>query len=135
MRTSRQDWQNGLLAISLGVLVLLALPGCGPAALLIMSVAGGAAAVSGEPQRVYNTQGADFDEQRIAVLRSGGHTSDDVVNLLGNPQTKVFTNGSEEWAYRYYVPPSLFRSGMEKILTIRFQAGKVQEVRYTISAL
>lgn len=115
--------------------ILLALPGCGPAALLIMTVAGGAAAMSGEPQRIYGIQGQDFDEQRIAVLRSEAHNSDDVVNILGHPQTKVFTIGSEEWAYRYYVPPSLFRSGIEKILTIRFQEGKFQEVRYTISAL
>jgi hypothetical protein len=48
---------------------------------------------------------------------------------------KTFTQAGEEWAYRYHVPPSLLRSGIEKILMIRFQGGKVQEVRYTISAL
>ncbi len=57
------------------------------------------------------------------------------MNLFGLPQTKVFTPGGEEWAYRYQVPPSLLRSGVEKILTIRFKDGKVQEVRYSISAL
>ncbi|MEK6717827.1 MAG: outer membrane protein assembly factor BamE [candidate division NC10 bacterium] len=77
----------------------------------------------------------DFNEQRIGQIRSGIHTPEDVVNLLGHPQTKVFTRDDEEWAYRYHVPPSLLRSGMEKILTIRFREGKVQEVRYSVSAL
>ena len=103
--------------------------------MLLISLGGGAVTVSGEPQRAINIQGQDFDEQRITDLRSKARTPDDVVHLLGNPQTKVFTNGGKEWAYRYYVPPSLFRSGMEKILTIRFQEGKVQDVRYSLSAL
>jgi len=54
---------------------------------------------------------------------------------LGLPQTKVFMETDEEWAYRYLVPPSLLRTGMEKVLTIRFRKGTVQEVRYSISAL
>jgi len=80
-------------------------------------------------------QGQDFDEQRVTLLRSGAHTREDVVNLLGQPQTKVFMESDEEWAYRYHVPPSLLRTGMEKVLTIRFRNGTVQEVRYSISAL
>jgi hypothetical protein len=100
-----------------------------------MTAAGGAAAISGEPQRMSNTQGQDFDEQRIPLIRSGVHTPEDIVNLLGHPQAKVFTNSDEEWAYRYHVPPSLLRSGMEKLLTIRFRNGTVHEVRYSISAL
>ncbi len=134
MRCSGDRWVGGLVAAGLGILLLLPSFGCGPAALLVMTLAGGAAAVSGEPQRAYGTQGSDFDEQRVARVRSEGRTSEDVVSLLGNPQTKVFTDSGEEWAYRYYVPPSLFRSGVEKILTIRFQEGKVQDVRYSISA-
>jgi hypothetical protein len=58
-----------------------------------------------------------------------------VVHLLGNPQKKTFTQEGEEWAYRYFVPPSMLRSGMEKILTIQFREGKVQGLRYSISAL
>lgn len=135
MRRSGVRWRGGLGGIGLGVLALLPGLGCGPAALLLMTAAGGAAAISGEPQRMYNTQGQDFNEQRIGQIRSGIHTPEDVVNLLGHPQTKVFTRDDEEWAYRYHVPPSLLRSGMEKILTIRFQEGKVQEVRYSVSAL
>lgn len=126
---------RGLLGGGLVALIWLSTPGCGPAALLLMSAAGGAAALSGEPQRIYNTQGQDFDERRVQRIRSGVDTTGDVVNLLGNPQTKVFTQSEEEWAYRYYVPPSLLRPGMEKILTIRFREGKVHEVRYSISAL
>ena len=121
-----------------GGLFLLALTccaGCGPAAILLMSVAGGAAAVSGEPQRLYTAQGADFDDSRIPRIRSGEHTPADVIGLFGHPQTKVFTPDGEEWAYRYYVPPSLFRAGVEKVLTVRFRQGKVEDVRYRLSAL
>jgi hypothetical protein len=119
----------------LGLLALLPGSGCGPAALLLMSAAGGAAAISGEPQRIYNTQGQDFDEQRISLIRTGVHTPGDVVDLMGHPQTKIFSDSFEEWAYRYHVPPSLVRSGVEKILTIRFRDGRVNEVRYSVSAL
>lgn len=132
---SGRRWRGGLGAIGLGALILLPGLGCGPAGLLLMTAAGGAAAISGEPQRIYNTQGQDFDEQRITRIQSGVHTQEDIVNLLGHPQTKVFSSSDEEWAYRYHVPPSLFRSGVEKVLTIRFRDGKVQEVRYSISAL
>ena len=135
MGTPGRTGRRSLHSIALGLLILLTVPGCGPAALLLITLGGGAVAVRGEPQRAINIQGQDFDEQRITDLRSKARTPDDVVNLMGNPQTKVFTNGGEEWAYRYYVPPSLFRSGTEKILTIRFQEGKVQDVRYSISAL
>jgi hypothetical protein len=102
---------------------------------LLVTAAGGAAAVSGEPQRMVNTEGQDFDEQRIPLIQSGSHTQEDVVSLFGYPQSKVFMQNDEEWAYRYHIPPSLMRSGVDKILTIRFRDGKVQEVRYSISAL
>ena len=126
-----------LLLGAMALVLASGLPGlgCGPAALLLMSAAGGAAAVSGEPQRIINTQGHDFDEQRINLIQSGTHTPQDVVSLLGHPQMKTFTQAGEEWAYRYHVPPSLLRSGIEKVLMIRFQDGKVREVRYTVSAL
>lgn len=135
MSPSGTRWRSGLGGIGLALLALVPGLGCGPAALLIMTAAGGAAAVSGEPQRLANTQGQDFDEQRVSRLRSGTHTREDVVNLLGQPQTKVFMERDEEWAYRYHVPPSLLRTGTEKVLTIRFRNGTVQEVRYSISAL
>ncbi len=135
MSVSPMRWRSGLGGIGLALLALWPGLGCGPAALLIMTVAGGAAAVSGEPQRLANTQGQDFDEERVTLLRSGTHTREDVVNLLGQPQTKIFMEMGEEWAYRYHVPPSLLRTGMEKVLTIRFRNGTVQEVRYSISAL
>ncbi|MBI4571868.1 MAG: outer membrane protein assembly factor BamE [candidate division NC10 bacterium] len=135
MSPSGTRWRSGLGGIGLALLALVPGLGCGPAALLIMTAAGGAAAVSGEPQRLANTQGQDFDEQRVSRLRSGTHTREDVVNLLGQPQTKVFMERGEEWAYRYHVPPSLLRTGTEKVLTIRFRNGTVQEVRYSISAL
>jgi outer membrane protein assembly factor BamE (lipoprotein component of BamABCDE complex) len=135
MRGSGFSWKRGLGGIGLALLVLLPGLGCGPVGLLLLSLAGGVAAVSGEPQRLANTQGADFDEERIKLIQSGTHTREDVVSIMGNPQTKVFTQNSEEWAYRYQVPPSLLRSGFEKVLTIRFQEGKVQDVRYSLSAL
>ncbi len=128
-------WRGDLTRIGLCLLALLPGLGCGATALLVMTAAGGAAAVSGEPQRIVNTQGQDFDEERIGLIRSGTHSQEDVVNLLGNPQTKIFMQNGEEWAYRYLVPPSLLRSGTEKILTIRFRDGKVQDVRYSIGAL
>jgi outer membrane protein assembly factor BamE (lipoprotein component of BamABCDE complex) len=135
MKRSGVSWKRGLRAIALALLVLLPGLGCGPVGLLLISLAGGAAAISGEPQRLANTQGQDFDEERIKLIQSGTHTREDVASILGNPQTKVFTQNSEEWAYRYQVPPSLLRAGFEKVLTIRFQEGKVQDVRYSISAL
>jgi outer membrane protein assembly factor BamE (lipoprotein component of BamABCDE complex) len=135
MSASGFRWRHGLGGMGLVLLILLPGLGCGPVGLLLVTLAGGAVAVSGEPQRLANTQGQDFDEARIKLIQSGTHTREDVVSLLGNPQTKVFTQNSEEWAYRYQVPPSLFRAGFEKVLTIRFQEGKVQEVRYSISAL
>ncbi len=135
MRASGFRWKHAVAGMGLALLTLLPLLGCGPVGLLLLSLAGGAAAVSGEPQRMVNTQGQDFDEGKIALLKSGTRTREDVVQILGNPQTKVFTPDSEEWAYRYHVPPSLLRAGFEKVLTIRFQDGKVQEVRYSVSAL
>jgi outer membrane protein assembly factor BamE (lipoprotein component of BamABCDE complex) len=132
-RTARRSAQ--LISFGACVLVLCAGTGCGPGALVAMTLAGSAAAVSGEPQRLYGTQGQDFDEQRIALIRSGVHTPADVLNIMGNPQTKVFTNNGEEWSYRYYVPSTTLRSGLEKILTVRFREGKVDDVRYTVTAL
>lgn len=104
-------------------------------ALMAVSLAGGAAALSGEPQRMSNSQGQDFDEQRASLIQSGVHTQADVAGILGNPQSKVFTHIGEEWSYRYYAPPTMLRSGLEKVLTIRFRGGKVDDVRYTVSAL
>lgn len=135
MRSSGMRWRHGPVGIGLALLILLPGLGCGPAALLLVTAAGGAAAVSGEPQRMVNTEGQDFDEQRIRLIQSGTHTQEDVVNLFGHPQTKVFTQNDEEWAYRYHVPPSLLRAGVDKVPTIRFRDGKVQEVRYSVSAL
>ncbi|MFI5338859.1 MAG: hypothetical protein ACHQ7N_03360 [Candidatus Methylomirabilales bacterium] len=135
MRPSGMGWRHGLAGFGLALVILSPGLGCGPAALLLVTAAGGAAAVSGEPQRMASTEGLDFDEQRIPLIQSGTHTQEDVVNLFGYPQTKVFTQNDEEWAYRYHVPPSLLRAGIEKVLTIRFRDGKVQEVRYSISAL
>ena len=85
-------------------LVLVSTAGCGPGALLVMTLVGGAAAVSGEPQRLSTTQGQDFDEQRVPLIQSGVHTQSDVVSIMGNPQSKVFTNLGEEWSYRYLRP-------------------------------
>ena len=42
---------------------------------------------------------------------------------MGNPQSKAFTNLGE--AYRYYAPPTMLRSGLEKIRTVRVRVGKV----------
>jgi hypothetical protein len=103
--------------------------------MIAMTLVGGAAAISGEPQRLSGTQGQDFDENRVPLIRSGVHTPADVVSIMGNPQTKVFTNAGEEWSYRHYVPSSTLRTGLEKILTVRFRDGKVDDVRYTVSAL
>jgi hypothetical protein len=130
-------FRRGTLPLSLAAcaLVVLGGAGCGAGAMLAVSLAGGAAAVSGEPQRVYGTQGQDFDEQRASLIRAGIHTPADVVNIMGHPQTKIFTNIGEEWSYRYYVPSTLLRTGLEKILTVRFRDGKVNDVRYTLSAL
>lgn len=129
-------WRTpGLVGIGLTLAILLATLGCGSVALVLLTAAGAAAAVSGEPQRIVNTEGQDFDEQRIRLIQSGTYRQADVVHLLGIPQTKIFTQDDEEWAYRYRVPPSLLRAGFEKVLTIRFREGKVQAVRYTISAL
>ncbi len=135
MRRSGFCLRHGLAVMGLALLILLPGLGCGPVGLLLMSLAGGAAALSGEPQRLVNTQGQDFDEQRISLIQKGTHTTGDVENIMGNPQTKVFTETGEEWAYRYHVPPSLLRAGFEKVLTIRFQEGKVQDVRYSITSL
>ena len=132
MRPSAVGWRVGVAWLGLVLLVWLPGLGCAPAAVLL-TVAGGAAAVSGEPQRLNNTEGAD--EQRIPLIQSGTYTQQDVVNLFGNPQIKVFTQGNEERAYHYHVPPSLLRSGMDKLFTVRFRDGKVQDVRYSISAL
>ncbi|RPI08555.1 MAG: hypothetical protein EHM71_08120 [Zetaproteobacteria bacterium] len=125
------------MATGVGVCVLAVLcgTGCGPGALVAMSLMGGAAAVSGEPQRLYGTQGQDFDEQRVSMIQSGVHTSADVARIFGDPQTKIFTNTGEEWSYRYYVPATSLRSGQEKILIVRFRGGKGDDVRYTVSAL
>ena len=135
MRPSGMGRRHGLAGFGLALVILLPGLGYGPAALLLVTAAGGAAAVSGEPQRMANIEGRDLDEQRIPLIQSGTHTQEDVMNLFGYPQTKVFTQNDEEWAYPYHVPPSLLREGVEKVLTIRFRDGKVQEVRYSISAL
>ena len=124
-----------VMGIGFLALVLVSTAGCGPGALLAMTLAGGAAAVSGEPQRLSATQGQDFDEQRVPWIQSGVHTQSDVVGIMGNPQSKVFTNLGEEWSYRYFAPPTMLRAGLEKILTVRFRDGKVDDVRYTVSAL
>jgi hypothetical protein len=123
------------LAVAACALVVFCGAGCGAGALVVVSLAGGAAAVSGEPQRFYGTQGQDFDETRASSIHSGIHTPDEVVNIMGYPQSKIFTNIGEEWSYRYYIPPTLLRAGLEKILTVRFRDGKVNDVRYTLSAL
>jgi outer membrane protein assembly factor BamE (lipoprotein component of BamABCDE complex) len=133
---SRNGWGATLLTtIGACTIVVLFGAGCGAGALMALTVAGSAAAVSGEPQRLSGTQGQDFDEQRVSLIRSGVHTPADVVNIMGNPQTKVFTNIGEEWSYRYFVPSTMLRSGLEKILTVRFREGKVDDVRYTLTAL
>ncbi len=125
------------VAVRLFLLLALACcPGCAaPAAILLVSAAGGAATVTGEPQRLYSAQGADFDDARIKRIRSGADTPADIIGLLGHPQTKIFTPEGEDWVYRYYVPPTMFRAGVEKVLTIRFRQGKVDDVRYSVSAL
>lgn len=127
--------RSRLSALGACVLILGGATGCGAGALVAMSLAGSAAAVSGEPQRLYGTQGQDFDEQRASLIRSGVHTPVDVVHIMGDPQSKVFTNLGEEWSYRYYAPPTMLRNGIEKILTVRFRHGKVDDVRYTVTAL
>jgi outer membrane protein assembly factor BamE (lipoprotein component of BamABCDE complex) len=121
--------------IAVLALVLALTAGCGAGAMLVLTLVGGAAAVSGEPQRLSTTQGTDFDEQRVPLIRSGVHTQSDVVGIMGNPQSKVFTNLGEEWSYRYFAPPTMLRAGLEKILTVRFRDGKVDDVRYMVSAL
>lgn len=123
-----------LAAVGLCALVALCGTGCA-GALVAMTVAGSAAAMSGEPQRAYGTQGQDFDERCVSLIRTGVDTPADVVSLLGDPQTKIFTHAGEEWSYRYYAPGTMLRSGVEKILTVRFRGGKVDDVRYTLSAL
>ena len=128
--------RRATLLTRLGACLLVLCGGTGCAAgLVAMTLAGSAAAVSGEPQRLYGTQGQDFDEQRVSLIRSGVHTPADVINIMGNPQTKVFTNVGEEWSYRYYLPSTTLRSGLEKILTVRFRDGKIDDVRYTLTAL
>jgi outer membrane protein assembly factor BamE (lipoprotein component of BamABCDE complex) len=128
--------QRAACAAGIGVLALVLASTAGCAGVMIaMTLAGGAAAVSGEPQRLSATQGQDFDEQRVPLIRSGVHTQADVVGIMGNPQSKVFTNLGEEWSYRYFTPPTMLRAGQEKILTVRFRDGKVDDVRYTVSAL
>lgn len=127
-------WAARTAGIAVLALVLASTAGCA-GAMLALTLVGGAAAVSGEPQRLSATQGQDFDEQRVPLIRSGVHTQSDVVTIMGNPQSKVFTNLGEEWSYRYFTPPTMLRAGLEKILTVRFRDGKVDDVRYTVSAL
>ena len=134
--TKAVAWRAPLAAgIAVLALVLTSTAGCGAGAMLALTLVGGAAAVSGEPQRLSATQGQDFDEQRVPLIRSGVHTQSDVVRIMGNPQSKAFTNLGEEWSYRYFTPPTMLRAGMEKILTVRFRDGKVDDVRYTVAAL
>jgi len=134
--TKAVAWRAPLAAgIAVLALVLTSTAGCGAGAMLALTLVGGAAAVSGEPQRLSATQGQDFDEQRVPLIRSGVHTQSDVVSIMGNPQSKAFTNLGEEWSYRYFTPPTMLRAGMEKILTVRFRDGKVDDVRYTVAAL
>jgi outer membrane protein assembly factor BamE (lipoprotein component of BamABCDE complex) len=127
-------WAARAAGIAVLALVLASTAGCA-GAMLVLTLVGGAAAVSGEPQRLSATQGQDFDEQRVPLIRSGVHTQSDVVGIMGNPQSKVFTNLGEEWSYRYFAPPTMLRAGQEKILTVRFRDGKVDDVRYTVTAL
>jgi outer membrane protein assembly factor BamE (lipoprotein component of BamABCDE complex) len=127
-------WAARTAGIAALALVLASTAGCA-GVMLALTLVGGAAAVSGEPQRLSGTQGQDFDEQRVRLIQSGVHTQSDVVGIMGNPQSKVFTNLGEEWSYRYFTPPTMLRTGLEKILTVRFRGGKVDDVRYTVSAL
>jgi hypothetical protein len=135
MGTRRTRGVAQLVRIAACAMALFCGAGCGAAAMVAVSLAGGAATASGEPQRLYGTQGQDFDEGRVTLIRSGVHVPADIVNIMGYPQSKLFTNTGEEWSYRYYVPPTVLRSGLEKILTVRFRDGKVDDVRYTMSAL
>ncbi len=57
MTSSGRYWLTGLARVGLVVLAVLPAVGCGAAGMLAISLAGGAAAVSGEPQRATNTQG------------------------------------------------------------------------------
>lgn len=134
---STRKARPGVMLANIGVclFVLCVGTGCAAGVLVALTLATGAVAVSGEPERLYGTQGRDFDEQRVSLIQSGVHTPADVANILGNPQTKVFTGTGEEWSYRYYVPATALRSGFEKILTVHFQEGKVDDLRYKISAL
>ena len=107
-------WAARAAGIAVLALVLASTAGCA-GAMLALTLAGGAAAVSGEPQRLSTTQGTDFDEQRVPLIRSGVHTQSDVVGIMGHPQSKVFTNLGEEWSYRYFAPPTMLRAGLEKV--------------------
>jgi hypothetical protein len=134
MRNRESHWLGRVACLGIGALLVVPVSGCAPP-LLLFTMAGGAATMSGEPQRLSGTEGQDFDEKRVARIRSGVDTPEDVVGLLGDPQTKTYTGSDEEWVYRYYVPPSALRSGKEKTLTVHFHAGKVREVRYSIGSL
>jgi hypothetical protein len=82
----------GLLALVLG-----STAGCA-GVMFAMTLVGGAAAISGEPQHLSGAQGQNFDKNRVPLLRSGVHTQADVVSIMGNLQTKVFTNAGGEHA-------------------------------------
>lgn len=130
-RNSREPLSSSPLFALLS-LSLLAGPGC---EVLALSAAGGAIALTGEPQRLIGTEGREFDANRIALIEIGKHTPLDVQSIMGLPQAKHFTAATEEWSYRYRVPASSLREGREQILTIIFEKGLVREMKFTVSAL
>lgn len=129
----RPRWpRSSSLLFALLVLSLLTGPGCG---VLALSAAGGAIALTGEPQRLIGTEGREFDANRIALIEIGKHTPLDVESIMGLPQAKHFTAATEEWSYRYRVPASSLREGREQVLTVIFEKGLVREMKFTVSAL
>jgi len=58
----------------------------------------------------------------------------DIVNIMGHPQTKIFTRLGDVWSSRRYVPTAMFRSGLEKILSVRVRESKVDDLWYTLTA-
>jgi len=92
MGTRKTRGSAQLVRIAACAMALFCGAGCGAAAMVAVSLAGGAATASGEPQRLYGTQGQDFDEGRVAPIRSGVHVPADIVNIMGYPQSKIFTN-------------------------------------------
>lgn len=128
-------WGDSPVGIGLTLAIVTLALGIGPIALLLVTALGWAAAVSGEPRPMANSEGQSFGEQRIPLIQSGAHTQIDVVNVFGYPQTKTFTQNDEDWAYRSRLSPSRLRASLGKALTTDFRDGKVEEVHYSISAL